>query len=442
MFTKEISVPSDAKKLINLFKKNNYEIYIVGGAIRNMLLKLSPKDYDLVTSATISEMKTILKDYKIINNNGLKHDTLSVFLNGQVYEISSFKSNEKNIISDLNLRDFTINSFAYNGIELFSTKYSFYDLKNKIIRCNGNAKERFKEDSLRILRALRFAATLNFKIEKSTRKAIFALKNELKKVAIERIREEFIKIILSENASEIIKEYKEIFAIFIPELEKTFGFEQKNKYHFHDVFDHNLSVMNGVECDLETKLAAFFHDIGKPDSVSKEVINGEEIYHFYGHSIVSESITRKVLERLKFSNSTIENVIFLVKYHDFKITNSRKNLKKLLSLMGEKHPELFPKFIDLVSSDRDDHVNLNADEYINYKEQIEQLYISILEENECFNLKKLNLNGYDLYALGIPQGPVYKVILEKVLESVIAGSTPNDRLYLIQLANKIYEEVK
>lgn len=435
-------IPNKVKFIMNTLKEKGFEVYLVGGSVRDILLNKTPDDYDLTTNASILDIKDAFKNYNFVNDNGFKHDTVSINLDGEIFEITTFRNNSKTIYEDLKYRDLSINAIAFDGLKLYHLEHSINDLNNKKIRLNNNPDERIMEDSLRILRVLRFSATLDFSIENETKMAILKLKSHLNKCSMERIREEFNKIILSDNAFEIIKKYKEIFSIFIPELEPTFGFEQKNKYHIHDVFEHNLYVMKGVKNDLETRLAAFFHDIGKPNSVSKELVNGKEIYHFYKHPIESERLVFDILKRLKYSNSTIENVKFLVRFHDFKVTNSRKNLKKLLSLMGEKYVELFPKFIDLVASDRADHINLNEDNYIDYRGQITSLYESITSSSECFSLKDLNLNGRDLLDLGIPQGPIYKVILQTLLEAVINGYVSNDKTSLSSLALNTYEEAK
>lgn len=433
-------IPRNIRRIMKLISSYKYNSYIVGGAIRNTLLNIPPHDYDLVTDASLEELKYIFKNFNIVNNNSLKHNTLTINLEDSNIEISSFPEGLTNFIEDLKHRDFTINSIAYDGINTIYSKTSFKDLENKIIRCNGNPKERFAEDPLRILRAIRFYSILDFKIEKETEQAIFELKDTLNFVSKERIREEFNKILLSDNAFTTLNKYKEIFAVFIPELIETFDFEQKNKYHIHNVYEHNLYVMKNVKKDLTTRLSAFFHDIGKPATVSKEIVDGNEVFHFYGHSLKSKTIAKEILKRLKYPNSIIENVCFLIQYHDFHLKNSKKNLKKLLNLMEEKHEILFPKFIDLVKSDRLDHINLKPDNYNNYEMDLLTLYEEIKNEKECFSIKDLNINGKDLINLGLPKGPKIGLILNILLNKVINEIIPNEKESLIQETLKNFDK--
>ena len=433
-------IPINIRRVMNLISSYKYNSYIVGGAVRNILLNIPPKDYDLVTDASLETLKTIFKYFNIVNNNSFKHNTLTINFGGSNIEISSFPEGLTSFEEDLNHRDFTINSIAYNGVNLIHAKKSIKDLKNKIIRCNGNPKDRFLEDPLRILRAIRFKATLGFEIEKDTEQAFFELKDTLNSISKERIREEFNKILLADNSFEVFKTYKEIFAVFIPELIQTFNFDQKNKYHIHDVFEHNLYVMKNVKRDLITKLSAFFHDIGKPSSVTSEFIDGKEIFHFYSHSLESKKITKQILKRLKYPNIIIDSVCFLIQYHDFVLKNNKKNLKKLLNLMGDNHDFLLPRFIDLVKSDRLDHVNLKPDNYQDYETDLLNLYEEIKNEKECFSIKNLDINGFDLIKLGFSEGPKIGLILNKLLYEVINNTIPNEKEKLLQKSLEYFQK--
>ena len=406
-----------------------YEAYIVGGSLRDILMGREVHDFDVTSSARPDEVMKVFSGFKVIPT-GLKHGTVTVLIEDEPVEITTFRSESgysdgrhpdrvsfaKSVEDDLGRRDFTMNAMAcrINGdiVDLFGGQN---DIANKLIRTVGDAKERFSEDGLRILRAIRFAAVLGFEVETNTKDAIHQMGYMIEKVSEERIVSEFNKIMLSENPSIYLREYKDIICIFIPEFEACIGFDQKNHHHVYDVFEHTLRVVDNTPPKLSLRLAALF-EIGS---------DGEG--HFYGHASKSAAIAENILRRLKYDNVTITDVCQLVKYHDHQIENSDKIIKRMLRRLGEEG------FFDLLDMKRAD--NFGQSEEFRYRQDIlqelERSARRILEENACFSLKDMAIKGSDLIKLGMAQGPEIGEVLEMLLDKVISGEIKNDRQELI-----------
>ncbi len=421
----KINLPQEVIEIIEKLNQNSFEAYVVGGALRDTILNKSPSDYDIATSANYEQIQEVFKEYDIIPY-GLKHGTIILRVNNHNFEITTFRGNS--LKEDLSLRDFTINSLAYSINEgLIDYVGAYQDIENKIIKINGNDDTVLKNDPLRILRAIRFASTLSFKIEENTKN--YLLKNYylLDNVAKERIREEFIKILCSNDGVKYLDEYFDIFAYLIKELRPLKGFNQNNPYHYLDVWEHTLCVIKNVECDEELKLAALFHDIGKPCVYSEK--NG--IGHFYNHPTFSKQIAERNLTNLIFDNKTINNVLILIEYHDYYF-NSKKHIKKLLNLIDN---DLFEKLIKLKKAD----VIAQSPKYIDRLKTLDEIlneYKNIINNKECFLLKDLKINGNDLITLGF-NGKDIGEILDKVLKKVINEELENDKTVLIKYVSKL-----
>ncbi len=415
-----------------------FEAYLVGGSLRDILMGREVHDFDITSSAKPEEVMEVFSDFKVIPT-GLKHGTVTVLVEDEPVEITTFRSESgysdgrhpdsvsfaKSVEDDLERRDFTMNAMAcrING-ELFDLFGGQNDIANKLIRTVGNAKERFSEDGLRILRAIRFAAVLGFEVEAGTKNAIHQMGYMIEKVSEERIVSEFNKIMLSEKPSTYLREYKDIICIFIPELEACIGFDQKNHHHVYDVFEHTLRVVDNMPPKLSLRLAALFHDISKPFCFE---IGSDGEGHFYGHASKSSEMAENILRRLKYDNVTITDVCQLVKYHDHQIENSDKIIKRMLRRLGEKG------FFDLLDLKRAD--NLGQSEEFRYRQDIlqelENSARRILDEKACFSIKDMAINGSDLIKLGMVQGPEIGEVLEMLLDRVISGEIKNDRQELI-----------
>ena len=445
----KINIPADANELIHTLQNNGHSAYIVGGCVRDSILGRIPHDYDICTSATPSEMLEIFKDKKIIET-GLQHGTVTVVVNGEPYEITTYRidgiysDNRRpdtvtftdKLVEDLRRRDFTINAMAYNDKEgLIDPFNGMEDIKYKKISCVGCAEDRFGEDALRILRAIRFAAQLEFTIMPGTDREIHKQYKNLKNISIERINSEFCKIASSDDFCVELLLYKDVFSLFISELKDMFDFPQNNPWHIWDVFGHTIHAVEYCDSDdLVVRLAVFFHDFGKPHSYQ----DGEDgIRHFKGHGKVSADMTDSIMKRLRFDNETRNNVVELVYYHDATFEVGKKYVKRWLNKIGEKQ---FRRLLQVKKADnKAQNLELSSDR-IEELEEIELLIDKVLQEDECFSLKDLAVNGKDLMGVGYKAGKELGNTLNKLLQLVIDGDCPNEKEKLLQEAGSLWME--
>ena len=445
----KINIPADANELIHTLQNNGHSAYIVGGCVRDSILGRTPHDWDICTSATPSEMLEIFKDKKIIET-GLQHGTVTVVVNGEPYEITTYRidgiysDNRRpdtviftdKLVEDLRRRDFTINAMAYNDEEgLIDPFNGMEDIKYKKINCVGFAEDRFGEDALRILRAIRFAAQLEFTIMPGTDWEIHKQYKNLENISIERINSEFCKIASSDDFCVELLLYKDVFSLFIPELKDMFDFHQNNPWHIRDVFRHTIHAVEHCDSDdLVVRLAVFFHDFGKPHSYQ----DGEDgIRHFKGHGKVSADMTDSIMKRLRFDNETRNNVVELVYYHDATFEVGKKYVKRWLNKIGEKQ---FRRLLQVKKADnKAQNLELSSDR-IKELSEIEALIDEVLQEDECFSLKDLAVNGKDLIGVGYKSGKELGNTLNKLLQLVIDGDCPNEKEKLLQEAESLWIE--
>ncbi len=441
---KKIIIPSYCKKILDTLKLSNFEGFLVGGCVRDSLMGVIPDDYDITTNATPDEMMKVFKDFKVIET-GLSHGTVTVLVDGNSVEVTTYRIDgeytdnrhptnvkfTRNLKEDLSRRDFTVNAMAYNEetglVDLFG---GLADLENKVIRCVGDSDKRFLEDGLRILRAIRFSSKLGFNIEEKTAKSIIKNKHLLKNISKERIFVEFKKLLCGKNVENVLIEFKDVIAQFIPEIKPCFQFDQNTKYHCYDVYTHIVKTVSAIESDEVLRLAAFFHDIGKP----KVYFTDEKgVGHFYGHNKVSEKIIEEILTRLKCDNATKNAVSTLVYIHDREVALTEKSVKRFLLKFSKQD------FLNLLKIKRAD-ASAHAKEYQDREEYISSL-LKILEkiekENQCFSLKSLKVNGNDLIELGYAPSKQIGVLLNKLLLSVIDGKVENDKQKLLDYLGKI-----
>lgn len=441
-----INIPKGAAAIIDTLQSNGFEAYLVGGCVRDSILKRPVHDWDITTSATPDEMKKVFSDTKIIET-GIKHGTLTILSVDGFYECTTYRIDgaysdgrhpdmvrfTKSLAEDLKRRDFTINAMAYNDkeglIDLFGGRL---DLMDHVIRCVGNPEDRFKEDALRIMRALRFAAQLEFDLEMKTKMAAFQMSDTLTKVSAERINSEFCKILTQTMGSQIINDYREIIAVFIPEIRDMFGFEQNNPYHMFDVWDHIIEVLVRANLfmdpnNLALALAAFFHDIGKPHSYQD---GPDSIRHFYGHAAKSAEMTDSIMRRMRFNNSIREQVVTLVKYHDADIKPEAKYVKRWLNKLDSEH--LLRCLFMLKYSDISGQVVKNRAERLREVSELFTVLDDVINQQACFSLKDLAVNGGDLIAAGMKPGKEIGAILNQMLELVLNDECANDKDALLK----------
>jgi tRNA nucleotidyltransferase (CCA-adding enzyme) len=438
----KIDIPANIKKALDILDNNGFEAFIVGGCVRDSLMGKAPNDFDVTTSARPQEIMNCFKGFKTVTL-GIKHGTVAVIIDGEQVEITTYrvdgeyKDNRrpdsvtftKNIKEDLSRRDFTINAIAYNqNCGLLDCFGGREDIENEIIRCVGKPKTRFQEDSLRILRGLRFASTLGFEVEESTSFAMEECKNLIKNISSERIFCEFKKLLLGENVESVLLKYYSVIGSFIPEILPSVGFDQKNIYHKYDVYGHTVKAICSSPYNEIIRLAMFFHDIGKPSCFTQK----DGIGHFYGHSKISEEITRKVLIRLKVDKKALEEICTLVRYHDIQMNITEKSVRRLLLKFGE---EMFFMLLDVKRADNKSKAESLWCRMEDFQ-KIEDIAKKILNEHQCISLKTLEINGHDIIAEGITDGREIGRLLKLALDAVIDGDIPNQKERLIELIRK------
>lgn len=436
-----IEVPAPVYFIIQELEKHGHEAYMVGGCVRDSVLGRKPHDYDICTSATPDEILQAFP-YEEIIPTGLQHGTVTILINKEPFEVTTYRIDgdysdnrrpdnvifTKNLVEDLRRRDFTINAMAYNPkTGLIDPFNGMEDIKYKKIRCVGSAEDRFNEDALRILRAIRFEAQLNFAGLPETMFEIERQYERLNNISIERINSEFCKIVVSEQFCVELVLYPNVFSLFIPELKDLICFQQNNPYHSYDVFDHTVHAIEKCESDdLVVRLAVFFHDFGKPHSYQ----DGEGgIRHFKGHGKVSAEITNSIMKRLRFDNETRNNVVELVYYHDATFEVGKKYVKRWLNKIGEKQ---FRRLLEVRKADIKGQKPDYEKSRIKKVDNIESILEEILQEQECFSLKDLSVNGNDVKkTMNLKEGKDVGYWLNEILKRVMDGELVNNRDDLI-----------
>jgi len=440
MHAVNIQLPCNVEKILSTLTNAGYEAFVVGGCVRDSLLELTPKDWDITTSALPEQVKEL---FSITIDTGIKHGTVTVVIDKSGYEVTTYRidgeySNNRHpdkitfsasLEDDVSRRDFTINQICYSPDKgLVDYYHGIEDLQNGIIRCIGNPDKRFQEDALRMLRAIRFAACYGFTVEDHTKRAIARNSHLLQNISKERIRDEVLKILLSARPSGYIRELTELglMRYIIPELLDCKGFPQDNPYHDKDVLEHILMTVDNTPSRPVLRLSALLHDIGKPHCKS---VDEQGIGHFYGHNGVSADMTRQILNRLRFDNETVKRVTCLVKFHDIELTASGRAVKRLLRALGY---EVFEMLLDLKYADITAQNPKYLDERISLLNDIRDIVKEIMESAQCFTVKDLDINGYDLMELGF-KGREIGEQLNWLLERVIDDHKLNKKSILIDL---------
>lgn len=459
---KKIKIPFVLQKLNSVFEENGYEAYLVGGAVRDVLMGKNPSDYDVATNAEPQEVTRIFK--KVIPT-GIAHGTVTVHFMKNEIEVTTFRTESdysdgrhpdnvaftRNLNEDLSRRDFTMNAIAASlkDGKITDPYDGQKDIKNKIIRTVGNPYERFLEDGLRPIRAIRFSAKLNFKIESETLKSISApeIIEKTKTISLERFRDELLKLMQAEKPSEGLKimEKTGILGIFMPELMPCRGCIQTDFRGFHefDVLDHLFYSCDGAPKEkINVRLAALLHDTGKP--ATKKIVptpQGETVT-FYRHEQYSAEIARKLLFRLKFSNAEIDNICHLIENHMFNYEPQWKDSavrRFLVKVKAENVEDLFDLRLADIYGMRNTPVRLHDSQtaklLLEFKERIEKEQ----QKKSALSLKSLAVNGNDLMEAGIPGGKELGMILNELFETVLEDPAQNKKDTLMAIAKKIYE---
>lgn len=444
----KILLPDNVKEIIKNLTDNGFEAFIVGGCVRDSVLGLTPHDWDICTSAKPEEIKQCFKDYNTFDS-GIKHGTISIVIEKEVFEVTTYRIDGEytdnrhpesvtftdDITKDLGRRDFTINAMAYNECQgLVDPFDGRTDLKNGLIRCVRKPDERFVEDALRIIRALRFASVYNFRIEEQTATSVHKNANLLLNIAVERISAEFNRLICGDGAEIILNDYRDVFAVIIPEIIPMFDFDQHTKHHNRDVWRHTTHSIASIEATPLLRITMLFHDLGKP-KVCKRDPDGT--CHFKGHPKHSAIMAEEILRRLKYPKDFIEQCIKLIIYHDVRFNGSKRQLKHVMNAIGEKNVEFLLKV---------QHADIMAQSDYKHKEKLQTLDLAckvfkeILAEQSCFTLKQLDINGYDLMNIGIKDGKEIGRILKLLLSFVIDEKIQNEKSALLKKAKELIKE--
>ena len=438
-------LPDYALKAIKLMRDKGYDVYPIGGCVRNHIMGITPDDYDMTTNALPEETLSVFADYTTFDA-GMKHGTVSVVIDKHVIEITTYRiettytdnRHPDNVIftreltDDLKRRDFTMNAIAYdhNSETYFDPFDGITDINNKLIRAVGEPVQRFNEDGLRILRALRFSSVLGFAIETETSMAIHKCKDLLKNISPERIYTEFTKLLCGVNAANVLREYYDVISVFIPDIIPMVGFDQQNPHHCFDVYEHTLATIESIEADPVLRWTMLLHDTGKPETFFTDDKGG----HFFGHYKNSTEIAKKTLTELRASNEVINTVCALVYHHDSVIPETKKSVKRLLMKLGY---DMTIKLFKVNRADAMGQSPVQTEERLIHIDRLEDIVREIIEENACFSLKDLAVNGKDLINLGISPGKRIGEILTTLLNCVIDGELENEKEALINRASEL-----
>ena len=439
------SIPQALRDFARVFRDADHAAWLVGGAIRDMVLGKPVNDWDVATDAPAAE---VARMFPRVIPTGIQHGTVTVLWKGLTIETTTFRVDgdygdgrrpdsvtyTPDILEDLRRRDFTMNSLAYNldTGELLDPHGGREDLAAGIVRAIGDPVERFTEDGLRPLRAVRFASQLNYRIDEATFAAIPRTLDNFRKVSVERVRDELAKILLSPRPSyglELLEKTKMLPEI-LPELSACRGVQQKG-FHRFDVLDHSLLSCDGAPGRLELRLAALFHDIGKP-AARAEGADGFPTFH--RHEAESARDAQEILRRLKFPNAVISSVTHLVRHHMFAYDESWSDaaVRRFLARTG---PENLEDLLALRLADAYGTTGERPDPRA--LEPMRRRVEFLLAKSRALSIRDLAIGGHELAALGVPRGPIMGRILTELLETVLDDPELNTPERLTEIASRI-----
>ena len=434
-----MKLPGYVLQCLNALEDAGYPCYAVGGCVRDAVLGRTPHDFDLCTGATPAQIKGVFRDHKLVLA-GEKHGTVGVITEEGVVEITTFRTEGayldnrhpdsvtfvRDIREDLARRDFTVNAMAWSPIRGFADPFGGReDLKNKILRAVGDPETRFREDSLRILRGMRFAVRFGLEPEAATMAAMENLAPLMENLARERVFDELCKLLPGVTARDLIR-FAPILTAVIPELKEAVGFQQHNHHHKYDIFTHTALVTEGVPGDLALRWAALLHDVGK---VSTYFMGEDGEGHFYGHAKVSAEMADSILRRLKAPNVLRERVVRLIELHMTQLVPEIRPVRRWISRLGWDTMEA------LLTLQEADVIGTGVPHDLSTYARIQELMAQIRGENACLSVKDLAVNGKDLMELGLT-GPRVGKTLERLLAMVMDEKLPNEKTALLKAAQQ------
>ncbi|AIY81207.1 poly A polymerase head domain protein [Clostridium botulinum 202F] len=424
-----INIPNDVRFILDRLKNNGHEAYIVGGCVRDSILNNIPKDWDITTKARPEE---VIKLFDKVILTGVKQGTVTVLINSEGYEVTTYRMDGEyedsrhpkkvnfvsNLKEDLARRDFTINAMAYNKVDgLIDYFEGVSDLKKKVIKTVGNSEKRFSEDALRMLRAIRFSSQLDFSISNETLNSIKNLRENIKNISKERIREEFNKILMSNTKGIDILRETGLMEYIFPEIIKSYDFKIDNMYYNDNLYTHTIRATEEIENKLHLKLTMLFHNLLK--------MNNEDMEY----TILQ---IKKFLKEFKYDNDTVNKVTDLTRYMHNSL-NTKLEIKQMLNLINL---DLFEDLLKVKESEILSQNPLYKEERLSHLLYIRENLKDVIFNNECFNLKNLNISGKDLISLGLEKGKNIGEMLNELLELVMNNPDLNDKQVLIDIVKE------
>lgn len=437
-----IELPPQVIYIIEQLQQKGFEAFAVGGCVRDSIIGRSPQDWDITTNAKPENVKAV---FNKTFDTGLVHGTVTILVDNTAYEVTTYRTEGKylnnrkpekvdfvnSINEDLNRRDFTINAMAYNPTQgLVDPFNGLLSIEHKMIRAVGNSEDRFEEDALRMLRAIRFSAQLGYEIEPLTLQAIENHSFLIKNISAERIREELNKTLMADPLAFELLHAAGLLKHIMPELDCCFDIEQHNPYHMYNVALHSLHSASNITHDLSLRWTMLLHDIGKAVTMS---VDSEGINHFYGHGSVSVEKAENIMRRLRFDNSSTNKIKHLILHHDRQLGESEKSIRKAIAEIGA---DLFEAWLQVKKADISAQSSEKAAERLSMLERVYVIYEKIKADKQCLTIKELAVNGNDLIEIGFKQdkalGNILKILFAKVLEK----PELNNRAILLELAKR------
>lgn len=440
-----IQVPAEVKKALAALRAAGYEAYPVGGCVRDGLLGLTPQDWDICTGARPEETEAVFAGCRVAET-GRAHGTVTVLMDGRALEITTFRRERGygdrrhpdevvfvgSLAEDLARRDFTVNAMALapdgGVIDPFGGRA---DLAAGLIRCVGEPSERFGEDALRILRAMRFASRLGFAVEENTSAAVHENRALLENISRERIFSELKGLLTGPGAGDILRRFSDVIFFLIPELAAEENFRQYSPYHIHDLWTHTTMAVDGAPPTAVMRLTMLLHDVGKPETFSRDE---KGVGHFYGHARAGAERADEILRRLRCDNALRRETVLLIEHHDAPPPQTVRGTRRLLNRLGE---ETFRRLIACWRADASDRAEAVRERNLAAFAETERLLNGIMEREDCFSLKDLAINGNDLLTLGMAPGPAVGQTLAALFRLVTEEEIPNDRETLLEQAKRL-----
>lgn len=440
-----IAVPEEVRYILDILQENKYQAFVVGGCVRDSIIGREPGDWDIATNAVPEEIKKLFE--KTVDT-GIKHGTVTVVIDGSNYEITTYRVDGEyldfrkpesvsftgSIEEDLSRRDFTVNAIAYNPeLGIVDPFGGIADIEAGIIRTVGDPDKRFREDALRLLRAVRFSAQLGFSIAEGTLESIGANSRLIENISSERIRDELTKILLSDNPFRfsLLMDTK-LIKYTLPEFEPSFTTVQNNPYHAYNVAMHTLHSVANIEKNRVLRWAMLFHDIGKP---GMRTTDEKGVDHFYNHQQLSVKLSRMAMLRLRFDKKSMDKILLLVKCHDMHVKTEYKSVRKAIYKVGE---DVFEDLLKVMEADKKAQNPKFLAERKERFARLWEIYRDIQAQGQCTSLRSLAVNGDDLIALGIKPGKKIKELLNCLMEKVIEEPQLNNRETLLDLLRHHY----